>query len=82
VFKKQEKVNMSDDLVKQLCQWESTWDLIKRARVRIETQAERIEKLEAALWEIIEMDPLRPAFNCRYIARKALEGKDDPQTDL
>jgi hypothetical protein len=43
--------------------------LLKRGR--------RIEKLEAALREIIEVDPLRPAFNCQSIARKALEGKDD-----
>jgi len=35
-----------------------------------------IEKLEAALREIIELDPLRPAFNCQSIARKALEGED------
>ena len=43
----------------------------------IQVRDMRIKTLEAALWEIIEMDPLRPAFNCRYIARKALEGKDD-----
>ena len=36
----------------------------------------RSDKLEAALHEIAEMDPLRPAFNCQSIARKALEGKD------
>jgi hypothetical protein len=43
----------------------------------IRHKGDRIEKLEAALQEIIELDPLRPAFNCQSIARKALEGKDD-----
>ena len=49
----------------------------------------RIEKLEAALREIIGAldDPkggqhVYDMRNASYIARKALEGKDDPQTDL
>jgi hypothetical protein len=40
VFKKQEKVNMTDDLVKRLRQWdcgESTWELLESAADRIET---------------------------------------------
>ena len=64
---------MTADLVKRLRKLdycESTWGLLDEA-------ADRIEKLEAALREITEMDPLRPAFNCQSIARKALEGKDD-----
>ena len=70
---------MSDDLVKRLrslgragpgrISFLASEDAMKAA--------DRIEKLEAALREIIEVDPLRPAFNCQSIARKALEGKDD-----
>jgi len=38
----------------------------------------RIEKLEAALRFIDEMcDCIDANYNCRKIARKALEGKDD-----
>jgi hypothetical protein len=69
---------MSDDLVKRLrslgragpgrISFLASEDAMKAA--------DRIEKLEAALREIIEVDPLRPAFNCQSIARKALEGKD------
>jgi hypothetical protein len=47
------------------------------AASKLQSQTDRIEKLEAALREIIEMDPLRPAFNCRDIARKALERNDE-----
>jgi len=58
-----------------------TDDLVKRLRAEgiaeLDEAADRIEKLELALREITEMDPLRPAFNCQSIARKALEGKDD-----
>jgi len=85
VFKKREKVNMSDDLVKRLRnEEESDWathpvGLLKEA-------ADRIEKLEAALREIIQEDALtgKTVFVGDFgkIARKALEGKDDPQTDL
>ena len=66
---------MSDDLVKQLCQWESTWDLIKRARVRIETQANRIEKLEAALREIAGNACCNSCREAALVARKALDAK-------
>jgi len=39
----------------------------------------RIKKLEAALREVAEAVGDSSAY---WIARKALEGKDDPQTDL
>jgi len=61
---------MTDDLVKRLR--EKYW-----AHKSVLEAADHIETLEAALRKIIEMDPLRPAFNCQSIARKALEGKDD-----
>jgi len=78
---------MTDDLVKRLRQWdcgESTWGLLESA-------ADRIEKLEAALrevcknWDspIFESDwealvELCEVFSERKrIARNALEGKND-----
>ena len=64
-----------------------TDDLVKRLRelaARYDEAAERIEKLEAALREIIGAlnDPkggqhVYDMRNASYIARKALEGKDD-----
>ena len=64
-----------------------TDDLVKRLRElagRYDEAAERIEKLEAALREIIGAlnDPkggqhVYDMRNASYIARKALEGKDE-----
>jgi hypothetical protein len=39
--------------------------------------ADRIEKLEAALWKITDTDPDEGTSWFHDIARKALEGKDD-----
>jgi len=64
------------DLVKRLRKWdygESTWGLLEDA-------ADRIEKLEAALREIIvhcEVPAPPNAEALKMFARKALEGKDD-----
>ena len=64
---------MSDDLVKRLRKGVMCGDdpIVDKA-------ADRIEKLEAALREIIGSDELSfvPPI-LRNIARKALEGKDD-----
>jgi hypothetical protein len=67
VFKKREKVNMSDDLVKRL-----------RAEgiAELDEAADRIEKLEAALREIVAW-PTTVKAKMVKIARKALEEKDD-----
>jgi hypothetical protein len=97
VFKKREKVNMSD-LNEKLAQeaaelinggeWhDGKWysdgqrDAWRRA---LQPAADRIEKLEAALREIVGAleDPkggqhVYDMRNASYIARKALEGKDD-----
>jgi len=64
-----------------------TDDLVKRLRelaARYDEAADRIEKLEAALREIVGAleDPkggqhVYDMRNASYIARKALEGKDD-----
>ena len=61
---------MSDDLVKDLRN--SGWYLAKPA-------ADRIEKLEAALREIIEQgdDDFPSPKDMIWTARKALEAKDD-----
>jgi hypothetical protein len=81
VFKKREKVNMSNDLVKMAREransggyYSEQWDML----------ADRIEKLEAALREIVGAldDPkggqhVYDMRNASYIARKALEGKDE-----
>jgi hypothetical protein len=68
---------MSDDLVKDLRFWNGGIDSDKK----MQKAADRIEKLEAALREIVAMDT--PSTNTKAkaamvsIARKALEGKDD-----
>jgi hypothetical protein len=72
VLKKQEKVNMSDDLVKRIREWDEgcgEWELL-------EASADRIEKLEAALREIAALG-YWDGDSAMSIARKALEGKDD-----
>jgi hypothetical protein len=50
------------------------------------SSADRIEKLEAALRRIIDRAEYRMGHHVTdavcSIAREALEGKDDPQTDL
>ena len=72
VFKKREKVNMSDDLVKRLREKAfrtETYELISAA-------VDRIEKLEAALREIAALG-LWDGDSAMNIASKALEGKDD-----
>jgi hypothetical protein len=77
VFKKREKVNMSEPI--KICiqraatrkEWdEMQADYIRRALL----SADHIEKLETALREIAEAvgDP-----SAYWIARKAREGKDD-----
>jgi hypothetical protein len=92
VFKKREKVNMSD-LNEKLAQeaaelinggeWhDGKWysdgqrDAWRRA---LKPAADRIEKLEAALREIVDCCtlPAQNDYEMREIARKALEGKDD-----
>jgi regulator of sigma D len=62
-----------------------TDDLVKRLRdegiAEMDEAADRIEKLEAALREIIERAEYRMSHSVSddtcLIARKALEGKDD-----
>ena len=69
-----------DGLVARIKRLEEELGVLFAANVRLNSRADldsdgyvdRIEKLEAALREIIEVDPLRPAFNCQSIARKAL----------
>ena len=74
---------MSDDLVKRLRCYADLNDAVFHPWVYGEA-ADRIEKLEAALREIIGAlnDPkggqhVYDMRNASYIARKALEGKDD-----
>ena len=84
-FDKNEEGKMVDDLVKRLRdRGASDTNCLCGNPVCIEA-ADRIEKLEAALAKIaqhdmqaIAMDALRPGERIR----KALEGKDDTQTDL
>ena len=74
VFKKREKLNMSDDLVKQL---RFTADDVCRCGTSVCLEAaDHIEKLEAALREIVAW-PTTVKAKMVKIARKALEGKDD-----
>lgn len=61
---------MSDDLVKRLRKNVMCGDAV------IEDAADRIEKLETALREIINKDSFSMDWAIRT-ARKALEGKDD-----
>jgi hypothetical protein len=79
VLKKREKFNMSDDLVERLnnlaaVEGEPTASALKEA-------ADRIEKLEAALRLCAcdcDVDCSKNAPSCEsWIARKALEAKDD-----
>jgi hypothetical protein len=83
VLKKQEKVNMSDDLklpkVGELTlpQWQ---DWLLRYNSVLNDRERRIEKLEAALRAIIvhcEVPAPPNAEALEMFARKALEGKDD-----
>jgi len=85
VLKKQEKVNISDDLklpqVGELTfpQWQ---DWLVHYNAVLGERERRIEKLEAALREIVEDCELETGLvqgtqACAMIARKALEGKDD-----
>jgi len=79
VFKKREKVNMSDDLVKRLRALEGLAFEFREA-------ADRIEKLEAALRWIcgsrtieyfdgtVQADETKMLWTYRRIAREALEG--------
>jgi hypothetical protein len=75
VFKKREKVNMSDDLVKQLREYGACGMVFEAA--------DRIEKLEAALahiyaWYPVSVShPAQTIEDIREFARKALEEKDD-----
>ena len=76
---------MSDDLVKRLRQSSSSdYSCQGCMDTEREEAADRIEKLEAALREIVGAlnDPkggqhVYDMRNASYIARKALEGKDD-----
>ena len=74
---------MTDDLVKQL-RWLGDHASFEPHMHHV--AADRIKKLEAALREIIQEDALtgKTVFVGDFgkIARKALEGKDDPQADL
>ena len=75
VFKKREKVNMSDDLVERLRGWH---DMPADAWfTTMETAADRIEKLEAALRSIAANACCDSCREAALVARKALEGKDD-----
>jgi hypothetical protein len=63
---------MTDDLVKRLRQWdcgESTWGLLESA-------ADRIEKLEAALRELLSLGDWGTNALARTIILEALEAKD------
>jgi hypothetical protein len=51
-------------------------NVVKRLELKLVGLSVRNTQLEAALRAIIEVDPLRPAFNCQSIARKALEEID------
>jgi hypothetical protein len=87
VFKKWEKVNMSDDLVKRLRQLGDRTGLMFVDYDTTIEFADRIEKLEAAL-QIYSCDCSLASeeedcelgdwtmLSCGYRARKALEGKD------
>jgi hypothetical protein len=96
VLKKREKVNMSDDLrhnmnlvIPGLNFWgdqnDAAKSVVDKTKWVMETAINRIEKLEEALREIIvhcEVPAPPNAEALKMFARKALEGKDDPQTDL
>ena len=69
VFKKQEKVNMSDDFVGRMSHFHSRNGLLDREKL-----TDRIEKLEAALRDVID-NHFDSSRVCE-IARTALEGKD------
>ena len=59
--------------------------VVDKTKWVMETAINRIEKLEEALREIIvhcEVPAPPNAEALKMFARKALEGKDDPQTDL
>jgi len=83
---------MTDDLLKELdalrhdleefkekWQDDDIWSVLDQAADKIELDAIRIEKLEAALREITDCCtlPAENDFEMREIARKALEGKDE-----
>ena len=55
------------------------YGLLKKDAEELANAANRIEKLEAALREIVDCVtlPAQNDFEMREIARKALEGKDD-----
>ena len=61
-------------------------NVVKRLELKLVGLSVRNTQLEAALREIIQEDALtgKTVFVGDFgkIARKALEGKDDPQTDL
>ena len=88
VFKKREKVNMSDDLVKQL-RLLNTFEWMARPATTKQIcfdAADRIEKLQAALRWIcgsrtieyfdgtVQADETKMLWTYRRIAREALEG--------
>jgi len=63
---------MTDDLVKRLREWdcgESTWGLLEDA-------ADRIEKLEAALREVLSLGDWGANILARTVILEALEAKD------
>ena len=69
---------MSDDLVKRARRLDTCIFPTERSRCLCGELADRIEKLEAALREIVEGPTCCPVSNAmRDIASKALEGKDD-----
>ena len=81
---------MSNDLVKRLREL-NTFEWHARPATTKEAcfaAADRIEKLEAALahiyaWYPVSVShPAQTIEDIREFARKALEGKDDPQADL
>jgi hypothetical protein len=86
VFKKQENLNMSDDLVKQLRAARESGDPWAAWHLALQT-ADRIEKLEAALRKygsnFCEFACGEPCGHLEWDqcsgceAYKALEGKDD-----
>jgi hypothetical protein len=78
VFKKREKVNMSDDLVKRLRRADTCIFPTERERCHCGEAADRILKLEAALREIAWIatpDHEEARHKATEIARKALDAE-------
>jgi hypothetical protein len=66
---------MADDLVKRLRETSDDWPA---CLVALEQEAaDRIEKLESALWSIAANACCDSCREAALVARKALEGKDE-----